>query len=211
MKVGNNAYPVDVSRDPQEQSGPSKSIVNNQSPTKGVDTEDPLAKTLAELNNAVSTQGSARRNSMWRHHKMFSSPNPAQPVLLSGHLVLHRHSVDLHDKQLLLRRPGLEVPPPRPLVIIAICGHGCGRSSHRVAARVSQSQSFEPPNSRVHETQKFPRPCRDGSHQERAHGLSPVSSGERNLSVAVGASTRLHLHLRPSISSRSRISGDRLA
>ncbi|KAK0493078.1 SH3 domain-containing protein [Armillaria luteobubalina] len=87
MKVGNNAYPVDVSRDPQEQGGPSTSIVNNQSPTKGLDTEDPLAKTLAELNNAVSTQGSARRNSMWRTPQNVHQPQPraaGAPLKTSG-------------------------------------------------------------------------------------------------------------------------------
>ncbi|KAK0226564.1 hypothetical protein IW262DRAFT_1542775 [Armillaria fumosa] len=65
MKAGNNTYPVDVSLDPQEQSGSSTSIVNNQSPIEGLDTEDPSAKIFTELNNAVSTQESARRNDIW--------------------------------------------------------------------------------------------------------------------------------------------------
>lgn len=86
MKVGNNAYPVDVSRDPQEQSGSSTSIVNNHSPSKDVDTEDPLAKTLAELNNVVSTQGGTRRNSMWKPPQNVQHPQPraADPPLQSS-------------------------------------------------------------------------------------------------------------------------------
>lgn len=72
IKVGNHAYKVDLSNDPQSQQypGPSSSIrqtTNNQltaSPTKQNGTVDPLMKQLEELQNAVSTSGSVRRNTV---------------------------------------------------------------------------------------------------------------------------------------------------
>ncbi|KAK0483138.1 hypothetical protein EDD18DRAFT_1362109 [Armillaria luteobubalina] len=87
MKAGNDAYPVDVSRDPQAQSGPSTSIVNNQSPTEGLDTEHPLTNTLAQTTNAMSTQESARRNSMRSTPQNVQQPQPSAtgaPLRTSG-------------------------------------------------------------------------------------------------------------------------------
>ncbi|TFK44993.1 hypothetical protein BDQ12DRAFT_661624 [Crucibulum laeve] len=69
IKVGNNAYRVDLSRDPQQQGPSSSRAVASASPTKqqqngGV---DPLAKHLEELQNAVSSSGSVRRNTTMKH------------------------------------------------------------------------------------------------------------------------------------------------
>lgn len=65
IKVGNNAYKVDLSKDPQNQAGPS---VRNgvASPTKenSGTAVDPLMKQLEELQNTVSTSGSGRRNTL---------------------------------------------------------------------------------------------------------------------------------------------------
>ena len=74
IKVGNNAYKVDLSKDPQQQDrtkAPSPSIRSNaSSPVKpignGSATVDPLAKQLEELQNAVSSTGSIRRNTLNR-------------------------------------------------------------------------------------------------------------------------------------------------
>jgi len=74
IKVGNNAYKVDLSKDPQQQGrtkAPSPSIRSNaSSPVKpignGSATVDPLAKQLEELQNAVSSTGSVRRNTINR-------------------------------------------------------------------------------------------------------------------------------------------------
>ncbi|EDQ99507.1 uncharacterized protein LACBIDRAFT_316391 [Laccaria bicolor S238N-H82] len=74
IKVGNNAYKVDLSKDPQQQGrikAPSPSIRSNaSSPVKpignGSTTVDPLAKQLEELQNAVSSTGSVRRNTVNR-------------------------------------------------------------------------------------------------------------------------------------------------
>lgn len=71
IKVGNHAYKVDLSNDPQsqQQSGPAsiRQTNNNQltaSPTKQNGTVDPLMKQLEELQNAVSSSGSVRRNTV---------------------------------------------------------------------------------------------------------------------------------------------------
>ncbi|KAF9012617.1 hypothetical protein BDQ17DRAFT_1321593 [Cyathus striatus] len=57
IKVGNNAYKVDLSKDPQ-QTGP---LLHPIALANG---EDPLAQRLQELQNAVSTTGSIRKNTM---------------------------------------------------------------------------------------------------------------------------------------------------
>lgn len=73
IKVGANAYKVDLSRDPQQQSSaPSThrsapaSPVKSATPAKQDGTVDPLQKQLLELQNAVSTTGSIRRNTLHR-------------------------------------------------------------------------------------------------------------------------------------------------
>ena len=65
IKVGNNAYKVDLSKDPQKE--PGSSVRNNMpSPTKQNNgtTVDPLMKHLEELQNSVSTTGGGRRNTL---------------------------------------------------------------------------------------------------------------------------------------------------
>ena len=72
IKVGSNAYKVDLSKDPQMQSGPS-SRPTAASPSKYTSV-DPLAKHMEDLKNAVSSSGSVRRKSFLR------KPSPdAQP------------------------------------------------------------------------------------------------------------------------------------
>ncbi|KAF8963636.1 hypothetical protein BDZ97DRAFT_1919633 [Flammula alnicola] len=67
IKVGNNAYKVDLSKDPQQA---SSSRYSTSSPTKqnGIPAQngavDPLKKQLEDLQNAVSTSGSVRRNTI---------------------------------------------------------------------------------------------------------------------------------------------------
>ena len=85
IKVGNNAYKVDLSKDPQQQAGPSARS-NLASPTKQNNgaTVDPLMKQLEELQNTVSTTGSGRRNTLVNMNtKPAASPEPK-----SGHVSL---------------------------------------------------------------------------------------------------------------------------
>ncbi|KAF8885969.1 hypothetical protein BD779DRAFT_1646363 [Infundibulicybe gibba] len=72
IKVGNNAYKVDLSRDPQQQGGPSNRAAA-ASPTKPGPTTDPLARQLEELKNVVSATGSVRRG-------VSPNPNPKPSV-----------------------------------------------------------------------------------------------------------------------------------
>ena len=84
IKVGNNAYKVDLSKDPQKQ--PGSSVRNSlSSPTKQNNgtTADPLVKHLEELQNTVSTTGSGRRNTLITNTKQ-----PATPEQKSGHVSL---------------------------------------------------------------------------------------------------------------------------
>lgn len=87
IKVGNNAYKVDLSRDPQQQTPSSSSNrYNAASPTKlngqtgaaggQQGPVDPLMRQLEELKNAVSTSGSVRRNTMNTRSKPSASPEP---------------------------------------------------------------------------------------------------------------------------------------
>ncbi|PPQ70830.1 hypothetical protein CVT26_014035 [Gymnopilus dilepis] len=75
IKVGNNAYKVDLNNDPQQQSGSSAMRQSAPSPMKpqngGV---DPLVRQLEELQSAVSSSGSVRRNTM--HKPKTSSIGP---------------------------------------------------------------------------------------------------------------------------------------
>ena len=81
IKVGNNAYKVDLSKDPQRQ--PGSSVRNSSSsPTKQT-AVDPLVKHLEELQNTVSTTGSGRRNTLITNNKP-----PATPEQKSGHVSL---------------------------------------------------------------------------------------------------------------------------
>ncbi|EAU91195.2 SH3 domain-containing protein [Coprinopsis cinerea okayama7 len=76
IKVGNHAYKVDPSKDPQQQTGAP--IANRTaSPVKQENgaTIDPLEKQLQELKNAVSIGGSTRRNTL---HKPPPAQNDAQ-------------------------------------------------------------------------------------------------------------------------------------
>lgn len=90
IKVGNNAYKVDLSKDPQPQVSSSSTRYNSTAPFK-VDnkpgstsasaglgqngTVDPLMKQLEELKNAVSS-GSGRRNTVNSRTKAAPSPEP---------------------------------------------------------------------------------------------------------------------------------------
>lgn len=75
IKVGSNAYKVDLSKDPQMQSG-SSSRSNAGSPSKQTGVIDPLAKHMEDLKNAVSNSGSVRRRSFLR--KPSPDPQPGQ-------------------------------------------------------------------------------------------------------------------------------------
>ncbi|KAF9075556.1 hypothetical protein BDP27DRAFT_1315268 [Rhodocollybia butyracea] len=74
IKVGGNAYKVDLNHDPQRHGSFGYSASSSaSSPTKinsAISTnsaaDDPLAKQLEELQNQVSSVGSVRRNSTWR-------------------------------------------------------------------------------------------------------------------------------------------------
>ncbi|KAH9485635.1 Septation protein imp2 [Psilocybe cubensis] len=78
IKVGNQAYKVDLNNDPQQQaSGSSASRQNTTaSPSKQNGGVDPLMKQLEELKNAVSTSGSVRRNTL---HKPKTGSTGAEP------------------------------------------------------------------------------------------------------------------------------------
>jgi len=78
IKVGDHAYKVNPSQDPQEQTpGPSgirQSVVSQTKQNGGV---DPLKKQLEELQNAVSNSGSVRRNTIHRSKPSLSTdPKP---------------------------------------------------------------------------------------------------------------------------------------
>ena len=80
IKVGNNAYKVDLSKDPQRQ--PESSVRNSMpSPTKQNNgtTVDPLMKHLEELQNAVSATGSGRRNTFITNTKPPATPEQKSP------------------------------------------------------------------------------------------------------------------------------------
>ncbi|KJA28834.1 hypothetical protein HYPSUDRAFT_621926 [Hypholoma sublateritium FD-334 SS-4] len=93
IKVGNNAYKVDLSKDPQQQgSSSSTTRFNTVSPTKveqkpkaapswdsGLGQNgavDPLMKQLEDLKNAVSSSGSVRRSATTSRSKAGTSPEP---------------------------------------------------------------------------------------------------------------------------------------
>lgn len=62
IKVGSNAYPVDLSKDPQQQQQQgSSSRMGGSSSIQPSGSIDPLAKHMEDLKNAVSTSGSVRR------------------------------------------------------------------------------------------------------------------------------------------------------
>ncbi|RXW25003.1 hypothetical protein EST38_g857 [Candolleomyces aberdarensis] len=89
IKVGNSAYKVDLTRDPQQQltiptnrSAPA-SPVKSSSPMKQDGSIDPLQKQLQELQNVVSSTGSARRNTLHsRAPPEQKSVSPAPPLPL---------------------------------------------------------------------------------------------------------------------------------
>lgn len=60
LKVGDRAYPVDLSNNPQDRSGGAANVGGGP-PRVGQD-DDPLARQMAELRNAASSAGSIRRN-----------------------------------------------------------------------------------------------------------------------------------------------------
>ncbi|KAJ2928654.1 hypothetical protein H1R20_g8427, partial [Candolleomyces eurysporus] len=91
IKVGNNAYKVDLTRDPQQQStiptnrSAPASPVKSSSPMKQDGPIDPLQKQLQELQNVVSTTGSARRNTLHsRAPPEQKSLSPAPPLPLGN-------------------------------------------------------------------------------------------------------------------------------
>ncbi|KAF9463554.1 hypothetical protein BDZ94DRAFT_1321699 [Collybia nuda] len=76
IKVGNNAYKVDPSKDPQTQNSLSNRNSAIPSPSKQQNTPvDPLAKHMEDLKNAVNNSGSVRRKSFLRQ----ASPQDSQP------------------------------------------------------------------------------------------------------------------------------------
>ena len=85
IKVGNNAYKVDLSKDPQKQPGASvrNSITSPTRQNNGT-TVDPLMKHLEELQNTVSTTGSGRRNTLVG----INTKPPATPEQKPGHISL---------------------------------------------------------------------------------------------------------------------------
>ncbi|KAF9562963.1 hypothetical protein CPC08DRAFT_344923 [Agrocybe pediades] len=78
IKVGNNAYKVDPSKDPQQALGSSSTTRQSiSSPVKQNGGVDPLKKQLEELQNAVSNSGSVRRNTIHRPKPSLSTdPKP---------------------------------------------------------------------------------------------------------------------------------------
>ncbi|KAL6305138.1 hypothetical protein BKA93DRAFT_780069 [Sparassis latifolia] len=82
LKVGDNAYEVDLSRDPQARPGPptlngTGSVVNT---VKVGQDGDPLAQQMANLRNAASAGGgSVRRSGQWNSQAQ-QAPVPASPV-----------------------------------------------------------------------------------------------------------------------------------
>lgn len=74
MKIGDSAYKVDLSNDPQAASSAHSSIASPRAQTPA-GSIDPLAKTLEELTREVSTTGSIRRNGTYRQ----SQPPPPPP------------------------------------------------------------------------------------------------------------------------------------
>ena len=84
IKVGNNAYKVDLSKDPQKQSGSSvRNGLTSPSKQNNGTTVDPLMKHLEELQNTVSTTGSGRRNTLVTNTKP-----PSTPEQKPGHVSL---------------------------------------------------------------------------------------------------------------------------
>lgn len=87
IKVGTNAYRVDLSRDPQQQSplpavqrsAPASPVKPSTTAKKQDGPIDPLQKQLLELQNAVSSNGSMRRNTLQRH-SIGGGLKPASPV-----------------------------------------------------------------------------------------------------------------------------------
>ncbi|PPQ78981.1 hypothetical protein CVT25_002265 [Psilocybe cyanescens] len=83
IKVGNQAYKVDLNNDPQQQASGSTSSRQNASALTSTKNGgvDPLMKQLEELQNAVSTSGSVRRNTL---HKPKTGSIGVEPK--PGHL-----------------------------------------------------------------------------------------------------------------------------
>ncbi|KIK61068.1 hypothetical protein GYMLUDRAFT_43180 [Collybiopsis luxurians FD-317 M1] len=83
IKVGGNAYKVDLNHDPQRQGSTGYSASNPaSSPTKlnsaSSPANDPLARQLEDLQNQVSSAGSVRRNSIWRGNDGSTSSIPSR-------------------------------------------------------------------------------------------------------------------------------------
>ncbi|OCH92060.1 hypothetical protein OBBRIDRAFT_824978 [Obba rivulosa] len=75
LKVGNNAYEVDLARDPQAgRPGPTPMQNGGNAASVG-QADDPLARQMQELRSASSTGGSVRRSGQWRQ----STGPAAQP------------------------------------------------------------------------------------------------------------------------------------
>ncbi|KAJ4483647.1 hypothetical protein J3R30DRAFT_3284549 [Lentinula aciculospora] len=86
IKVGGNAYKVDLSNDPQRQGSTGYVAPRSASPSRlnsaSSAADDPLAKQLEELQNQVQSVGSVRRNSVWRGQQSttegYSSGTPSR-------------------------------------------------------------------------------------------------------------------------------------
>jgi hypothetical protein len=74
IRVGDNAYRVDPSKDPQPSAPASSRPATGNRPAVGSEA-DPLMKQLEELKNTVSTTGSVRRNTYIKP-KTGSTPDP---------------------------------------------------------------------------------------------------------------------------------------
>ncbi|KAF8339352.1 SH3 domain-containing protein [Amanita rubescens] len=98
IKVGNSAYKVDLSKDPQH-AGPSSSRASASLPMRPESNIDPLARQLEELKIAVQNSGSGRRNTVVK------SPQDARPAQPS-----HRKSLEPIAGSSALSPPGSNPP-----------------------------------------------------------------------------------------------------
>ncbi|KAI0941569.1 hypothetical protein AcW1_003429 [Taiwanofungus camphoratus] len=82
LKIGDAAYRVDLSRDPQARSGPLQSHNAGPvvSPVKVGQEDDPLARQMVQLQHAASQRGgSVRRSGQWKTQQSQQAPVQQQP------------------------------------------------------------------------------------------------------------------------------------
>lgn len=68
LKVGNNAYEVDPSKDPQYQQGVNRPAATPMQNGSVGDPSDPLLQKMTELRTAATSEGNVRRISTFRHN-----------------------------------------------------------------------------------------------------------------------------------------------